>query len=87
MDHNHLYVEPANTIESICKVNLEDDAFHIFYFDRVDGLLFNPYGLMDLAILNERKLLWRDMVGEYGTKLVCNDISNYFVKDIVERDW
>lgn len=87
MDQNHLYVEPASMIESLCKVNLEDDAFHTFYFDRVNGFLCSSYGLMDLSILKERKLLWIDMVGEYGMKPIHNDLNDDFVKGIAERDW
>lgn len=83
MDHNHLNENPNKIIEILCKVNLKDDSFHIFYFDRLNGFLCSIYGIMDLAILKECKLLWRDMVGEYGAEPICND----FVKGIAESDW
>ena len=53
MSQNHTDVEPIWMVESFGEVNLEDDAFAFFSFDRVKGLLSSSNGLMDLSVMEE----------------------------------
>ena len=56
MDKNHLNEEPTYTIKSLGKLDLENYAFQILRFDRVNDF-------MDLPIMEESKFLGGDVMG------------------------